>query len=115
VTAVNASYNEGSPVSISCKATGKPDPDVRFIYNGQVRSSGVKPAHVTLSKISKEDSGMFTCRANNSAGITEKQIYVIVKCEYIYYLQAICLVHLFILNLLKEKQTNKKCKLLTVL
>jgi len=72
-----------------------------------VRISGVKTAHVTLSKISKEDSGMFTCRANNSAGITEKQIDVIVKCESICYLQAICLLHLFILNLLKKKQENK--------
>jgi len=101
LTSANASYNEGSPVNISCKATGTPDPDVKWIHNGQVKSSGVKTAHVTFSKMSKEDSGMFTCSANNSAGITEKQIYLIVKCEYTHFLQAI---------LKKETKINQKYK-----
>ena len=44
---------------------------------------------------------MFTCSANNSAGITEKQIYLIVKCEYTHFLQAI---------LKKETKINQKYK-----
>jgi len=79
---VNSSYIEGSPVYISCKATGKPDADVRWIHNGQVESSGIKTAHLTLRAISKADVGIYTCTANNSAGITQKQLELVVNCEY---------------------------------
>ena len=75
---------------------------MKWIHSGQVKSAGFKTAYVTFSKISKEDSGTFTCRANNSAGITEKQIYVIVKCEYILYLKSAFISIKFI-----EKETNK--------
>ena len=82
-TTSNVSYDEGSPVSISCKATGKPDPDVRWIHhdNGQVKSAGSKSAHLTFATISKADAGMYTCRANNSVESTEKQLNPVTKCE----------------------------------
>jgi len=79
---LNANHNEGSPVNISCKATGKPDPDVVWIHNGQVESSGSKTAHLTFIKISKKDTGIYTCKANNSAGSTEKQLNLVVNCKY---------------------------------
>ena len=35
LTALNASYNEGSHVNISCEATGKPDPEVLWIKSAK--------------------------------------------------------------------------------
>jgi len=81
-TSANVNYNEGTPVNISCKATGKQDPEVMWIHNGQVKSSGSKTAHLTFITISKKDTGMYTCRANSSAGSTEKQVNIVVNCKY---------------------------------
>jgi len=78
-TSANVNYNEGTPINISCKATGKPDPDVMWIHNGQVKSSGSKAAHLTFVKISKDDTGMYTCRANSSGGVTEKQVNIVIN------------------------------------
>ena len=82
-TQTNASYNEGTAVDISCTAQGAPDPDVRWIYNGQEQSSRSKTAHLIFSPISKVDAGRYTCRANNSAGINEKQLHIFVNCKYL--------------------------------
>jgi len=79
---VNANHNEGTHVKISCKATGKPDPHVMWFHNAQVKSSGSKTAQLTFIPISKKDTGMYTCRANNSAGTTEKQVNLVVNCKY---------------------------------
>ena len=75
------SYIEGSRVDISCKANGKPDPDVAWIHNRQVKSSGSKTARLSFVEISKVDAGMYTCRANNSAGHKEKHLSLVVNCK----------------------------------
>jgi len=77
----NESYNEGSPVDISCEATGTPVPNVMWIHDGQMKSFGSKTAHLKFSTISKIDAGKYTCRANNSAGRTEKQVNLVINCE----------------------------------
>ena len=82
-TATSVSYNEGSPVNISCTATGKPDPDVKWIHKRQVKSFSPKTAHLTFNKIGKADAGVYTCKANNSAGTKEKQLNIVVNCKYI--------------------------------
>jgi len=79
LTAVNKSYNEGGRVSISCEATGTPDPDVKWIHNGQVKSSGANKAHLIFMSISRVDVGMYTCRASNSAGSKEKKVQLAVN------------------------------------
>jgi len=79
-TSGNVMYNEGTPVNLSCKATGKPHPDVRWIHNGQVKISGSKTAYLPFILISKKDAGTYTCRANNSAGNIEKRVTVSISC-----------------------------------
>jgi len=81
MTAVNSSYREGSAVNISCKTKGKPDPEVRWIHNQEVKSFGSTTAHLSFSSISKADKGIYTCRANNSAGILEKRLRLVVNCK----------------------------------
>ena len=83
VSSVNANYNEGSPVNIICSATGKPDPDVKWITgDGQVKSLGKKSAMLTFNSINRADDGQYTCKANNSAGPTEEQVTLVVHCKY---------------------------------
>ncbi|XP_078381426.1 muscle, skeletal receptor tyrosine-protein kinase-like [Oculina patagonica] len=67
-SSINGSYIEGSSVNISCTATGKPDPEVSWIRNGQIKSFGRKTANLNFDKITRTDDGMYTCTANNSAG-----------------------------------------------
>ena len=78
---VQASYNEGSMVNVSCTASGTPDPDVQWIRNGMIRSSGKKTAFLTFSSINRTDDGQYTCRANNSAGNDEKHTRLVVYCK----------------------------------
>ena len=79
---VDASYNEGSPVSIGCSATGTPDPDVKWVTgNGQTKSLGKKSALLTFNSIHRTDDGQYICKANNSAGKTEESVTLVVNCK----------------------------------
>jgi len=81
LTNVDSSYKEGSVVNISCEASGKPIPDVRWILNGTMKSCGSKTAHLTLRKVGKADAGLYICRANNSVGSAEGRLNLVVNCE----------------------------------
>ncbi|KAL9964751.1 hypothetical protein ACROYT_G028432 [Oculina patagonica] len=75
---ISGSYTEGSSVNISCAATGKPDPEVSWMRNGQIKSSGKKITFLDFDRIERTDDGLYTCRANNSAGTkTHKGILVV--------------------------------------
>ena len=79
---VNTSYNEGNTINISCAATGKPEPDVKWIHKEQVKSFGRRSTDLIVKNICKEDAGFYTCRANNSAGSIERTLSLVVNCEY---------------------------------
>ena len=81
-TSANVTYSEREAVIISCKTIGQPVPDVSWIHNGRVKFSGSKAATLNFSSISKADAGSYKCKANNSAGITEKQLFLLVNCKY---------------------------------
>ena len=82
IPSVPASYNEGTSVNISCRASGTPDPDVQWIRNGTVKSSGKKTAFLMFSSINRADGGQYTCRANNSVGSAENHTALVVHCKY---------------------------------
>ena len=75
--------NEGMPLNISCEASGTPEPDVTWLRNGDVKSSGKKAAYLAFSNVNRADDGQYTCRANNSAGSDEDQLTLVVHCKYI--------------------------------
>ena len=82
------SHNEGiNPVNIICEATGKPDPDVRWIHNGKVKSSGTKTAQLAFSPITKKDVGVYICTANNTVGSAEKNLNLVVNCKYFVFME----------------------------
>ena len=63
-------YTEGSPVTMACKASGKPQPDVAWIRNGEYKN------------INRTDAGQYTCRANNSVEVTSIDTTIVVYCKY---------------------------------
>ena len=83
---VQASYNEGSLVNISCTASGTPEPDVQWFRNGMIVSSGKKTAFLMFSTVTRAEDGQYTCRANNSAGNDENHVTLVVHCKkYIFF------------------------------
>ena len=75
---VQSSYIEGSVVRITCAASGLPTPDVQWIRDGKVKTSG---KILTFINIKREDSGQYTCRANNSVGSAENRTTLVVYCK----------------------------------
>lgn len=81
ISSVKANYNEGTSVNISCAASGKPEPDVKWIGKGKEMISGKKSAFLTFNGIQRGDDGQYTCKANNSAGIDEDRVPLMVHCK----------------------------------
>ena len=75
-------YVEGSPVTIACEASGKPLPDVAWIRDGVLQSSGKKVAFIKFNNITRMDAGQYTCRANNSVEVTSTDTTIVVHCKY---------------------------------
>ena len=74
---------EGSPVTMACESSGKPLPDVAWIRNGVLESSGKKAAFLKFNNINRTDAGQYTCRANNSVEVTSIDTSIVVQCKYI--------------------------------
>ena len=82
----SSGYDEGSVVNLQCEAKGIPEPDVRWIHNGYIRTSGTKTTRLSFSAINRTDAGIYTCSANNSVGNSEKHVNVVVNCKYLHWL-----------------------------
>ena len=67
---------------MACEASGKPLPDVAWIRNGELESSGKKAAFLKFDNINRTDAGQYTCRANNSVEVTSINTAIVVHCKY---------------------------------
>ena len=76
-------YIEGSPVTITCEASGNPPPHVAWIRNGVLKSSAKKTASLKFDNINRMDAGQYTCQANNSVEVTSIDTTIVVYCKYI--------------------------------
>ena len=66
---------EGSRVNLTCKVVaGLPEPQITWLKNNTLQS--LTPF---FSEITREDEGWYTCRAENEAGISTKDIKISVK------------------------------------
>ena len=68
---------------MACEASGKPPPDVAWIRNGVLESSGKKSAFLKFDNINRTDAGQYTCRANNSVEVTSINTTTVVHCKYV--------------------------------
>ena len=68
---------------MACGASGRPLPDVAWIRNGVMESSGKKATFLKFENINRTDAGKYTCQANNSVEVTSIDTSIVVQCKYI--------------------------------
>lgn len=80
---VNDSSNtvlEGDDYTLSCNATGDPMPNVTWIKVSNTQRSDRNILH--FSNINRNDSGNYTCEANNRCGTKTNTVAINVSCKY---------------------------------
>ena len=81
---------EGDNVTLSCNASGDPLSTITWTRNGSVLNSsvprislGAKSRELTITNISRTDSGEYRCVANNSEGTNISHPATLdVKCKF---------------------------------
>ena len=78
---------EGDGLQLTCKASGRPEPNITWTKEkpgNQGNTSVVQEGEVlTITNINRNDSGTFTCTADNGFGKPEKRrVHVNVTREY---------------------------------
>ena len=77
---------EGGNLQLTCKASGKPEPNITWTKEktGNHGNSVLQEGKVlTITKVSRNDSGTFNCTAYNGFGEADSQtVLVDVTCEY---------------------------------
>ncbi|XP_019939281.1 basement membrane-specific heparan sulfate proteoglycan core protein-like [Paralichthys olivaceus] len=73
----------GDPVSIGCRATGRPLPKLKWIRQGstlQLVTTETNDVNtIQWAAVRPEDSGVYICQAENNEGVTEVKVEVIVE------------------------------------
>lgn len=70
---------EGQPFSFRCNATGKPPPKIEWIKDRTQQNLAMADRFIideitgqmTISRVTDDDYGMYTCIAKNSAGVSQ--------------------------------------------
>lgn len=100
--------SKGDDVTLSCKASGKPRPQVRWSRVGKMMPDGqseIKSEVVTFSQVSRKHSGTYRCTASNGHGKEATQtVEVVVK-----YAPEIELSEMFIHTREGEEKTELVC------
>ena len=88
----NATQIEGGNVTFTCNATGNPAPTFRWTKNGSVLTTGSRISlsldgkQLTLTNVTREDSGQYVCEAtNNVRTVPSDSATLNVKCKITFY------------------------------
>ena len=88
---LNVTEPEGGNLTLSCNVTGNPTPTISWFINGfsvdqrinnsRIRFSG-NQKHLTITNLSRKDSGKYRCRANNILGNATSDVATLdVQCK----------------------------------
>ena len=69
---------------MACGASGRPLPDVAWIRNGVMESSGKKATFLKFDNINRTDAGQYSCQAKNSVQVISIDTSIVVQCKYIF-------------------------------
>ena len=82
---------EGSNVTLTCNATGNPEPTTfSWTIGGSAVNTSVNPRislsannkELTITNVSRKDSGEYKCEATNSVGTTSSEVATLdVQCK----------------------------------
>ena len=95
----NLTTQEGNSNTITCKAFGYPPPTVIWNRDNGILSDRVSVSesvsvptgygnvtrvsvNLTITNASREDTGVYTCSANNSIGSDSSDISITVQCKF---------------------------------
>lgn len=86
----NVNAAEDETIEFRCKASGIPEPQIKWIHNGRPISEAainvrrkVTPNSIVIQNLKKNDTGNYGCNATNSLGYVYKDVYVNVLGEYV--------------------------------
>ena len=87
---------EGDNITITCESTGNPLPTIiwsrangaRVLVGDSVNYTGNENVsrvsrNLTLTNASREDTGVYTCSANNSIGSVSSNVSITVQCKFV--------------------------------
>jgi hypothetical protein len=84
----NVNAAEDETVEFHCKASGIPEPQIKWIHNGRPISEApanprrkMTPNSIVIQNLRKNDTGNYGCNATNSLGYVYKDVYVNVLGE----------------------------------
>ncbi|EPQ10482.1 Neural cell adhesion molecule 2 [Myotis brandtii] len=78
----NATAERGEEMTLSCRASGSPEPTISWYRNGKFIEESEKyilkgsNTELTVRNIINSDGGYYVCRATNKAGEDEKQAFL---------------------------------------
>ena len=85
----NKTLTERENVTLSCNATGNPAPSISWTKDGSAVNSpkislSLDNKQLTITNVSRDDSGDYRCVANNSVGavVTSNAATLGVQCKY---------------------------------
>ena len=76
--------NEGTKLSLKCKASGTPSPKIEWKAKGStvVLASGIGSKELLFNSINRRNQSEYQCIATNVAGKVKETAQVIVNCKY---------------------------------
>ena len=74
----NATFNDSDPVTLMCITLGGPGNTFQWSFNGEDVENETS-SDLTLTNVSAEDGGMYTCNVTNSAGSDTFSTYVFIS------------------------------------
>ncbi|EGW07567.1 Neural cell adhesion molecule 2, partial [Cricetulus griseus] len=78
----NATAERGEEMTLTCRASGSPDPTISWFRNGKLIEENEKytlkgsNTELTVRNIINKDGGSYVCKATNKAGEDEKQAFL---------------------------------------
>ncbi|CAI4229355.1 unnamed protein product [Auanema sp. JU1783] len=82
----NRTVIENSTITLSCPATGKPEPTITWLRDGQtlfpnnisdvLSSAELNGNEIKIPRVKLSDAGRFTCEASNKAGEAEQDVFL---------------------------------------
>ncbi|CAF2244305.1 unnamed protein product [Rotaria magnacalcarata] len=72
----------GNHFTLECNANGIPEPIISWHFKNRQLSSG-RNRYYQIIRASLNDSGIYTCVAENKIGITKNDIHIDVLCNYV--------------------------------
>ena len=78
----NKPIKEGDSAKLICKIVkGVPEPQVSWFKNGNPLPKEMNTTLLSITNVTNEDEGRYTCKAENSGGFTNDSKYVTVESK----------------------------------